>query len=135
MIDRLQSELAEPTPGTDAGRPNESDAARFSELMDAPPAGGAEGAASPTVAAAGAPQAAAPATASEAVPSIGDRILANMSSAPAQSPQGARPVDVSDPAELIRVQAEVAEIKTNTAIAVGAVQKTSQGVDTLLKTQ
>lgn len=133
VVDRLQSEVVEQAQqGT--GSPN--DAARFAELMDKPDAAPDAGTSGPSAPEPGATQATAP-TRVDAAVTVGDRILANMAANPVQTPPSAAPgtADVADPAELMKLQAEVVEIKTNTALAVGVVHKTTQGVDTLLKTQ
>ena len=72
---------------------------------------------------------------------MGDRILKGMSPAPAgevssAAPVGARPgIDIGDPMDSLHVQLRVAELKAEVGLAVNAVQKTSQGMDTLLKSQ
>jgi len=69
-----------------------------------------------------------------------------MSAAPVQTPgaEGPRatatvgeasPVDIGDPLDRIELQMQVARIKEATGLATTAVQKSSQGVDTLLKSQ
>ena len=77
---------------------------------------------------------------------MGDRILANMGSGSVQ-PSGtaeARAVDpvrggteiaIGDPVQAIEAQMRVAELRAETGLAAAAVQKTSQGMDTLLKSQ
>ena len=76
----------------------------------------------------------------------GDRILANMSRNPVRTPAEAGPrvidpvganpsVDIGPPMDSLELQMQVAEIKEATGLAVSATQKSSQGVDTLLKSQ
>lgn len=76
----------------------------------------------------------------------GDRILANMSGNPVRTPVeagpqvidpvGAKPsIDIAPPMDSLELQMQVAEIKEATGLAVSATQKSSQGVDTLLKSQ
>ena len=133
VVDRLQSEVVEQA---QQGADSPNDAARFAELMDRPDAAPGAGTSGPSVAAPGTTQAPAP-TRLDAAVTVGDRILANMAANPVQTPASAAPgaTDAADPADLMKLQAEVVEIKTNTALAVGVVHKTTQGVDTLLKTQ
>ena len=79
-------------------------------------------------------------------PTVGDRILANMSSSPVRTPAqagpqvvdpvGAKPsVDLGHPIHTLELQMQVARIKEATGLAVSATQKSSQDVDTLLKSQ
>ena len=77
---------------------------------------------------------------------VGDRILANMSSSPVRTPAEAGPqavdpvaakpsIDLGHPMHTLELQMQVARIKEATGLAVSATQKSSQGVDTLLKSQ
>ena len=129
IAERLRSEVAEQA-RQGVGGPD--DAARFAELMDGPgaaPDASATAASAPDAAAASPPRV-------EAAATVGDRILANMSPNAVHAPTGAAPAaDATAPADLMALQAEVVELKTTTAVAVGAVHKTTQGVDTLLKAQ
>ena len=79
-------------------------------------------------------------------PTAGDRILANMSQSPVQAPAqsgpqavhsvDARPsVDIGRPMDSFELQMQVAQIRETAGVAVGATQKSSQDVDTLLKSQ
>ena len=79
-------------------------------------------------------------------PTAGDRILANMSRNPVQTPAEAAPqvthpvgakhsIDIGSATDRVELQMEVARVKATTGLAVGATQKSSQGVDTLLKAQ
>ena len=146
IVDRAQSRLTE-----EAQRPGEVDpsrgAARFEQLMESPD-GGADGpevseAANPSldqtppagrVADPGAPAA------------VGDRILANLhlgsprtldlAGTEATGPVGAKPgIDIGDSADRLAMQIKVAEIKAEAGLSAAAVQKASQGMDTLLKSQ
>ena len=76
----------------------------------------------------------------------GDRILANMSPNPVRTPAeagpqavdpvGAKPsIDIGRPMDTLEIQMRVAQIKETTGLAVSVTQKSSQGVDTLLKSQ
>ena len=76
----------------------------------------------------------------------GDRILANMSRNPVRTPAqagpqaidpvGAKPsIDIGPPMDSLELQMQVARVKAATGLAVSATQKSSQGVDTLLKSQ
>ena len=146
VLDRAQSRLTEEAQPPEGLHPGEG-AARFEQLMEsgqdatggpagtgvARPgldetqrAGSAAGAGSPSV--------------------VGDRILANLHAGSLQRPElvgteatgpvGAKPgIDIGDPADRLAMQIKVAEIKTDVALATGTVQKASQGVDTLLKSQ
>ncbi|MCY3622453.1 MAG: hypothetical protein OXH68_12185 [Gammaproteobacteria bacterium] len=138
-----------------AGKPDPSGAGTFERLMDTP---AAQGAAAGTPPAAGAPDAmgtpdasAAPVTTQETQPTaqavepaeatVGDRILAAMGTAPtgnagAVAPVTARPgIDIGDPMDSLHVQLRVAELKAEVGLAADVVQKSSQGMDTLLKSQ
>ncbi|MCY4059635.1 MAG: hypothetical protein OXG44_16725 [Gammaproteobacteria bacterium] len=137
VVDRLQSEVVEQAQ-RGAGNPN--DAARFAELMDKPDAAAGAGTSGSSPVEPGSTQAPSAARL-DAAATVGDRILANMAN-PVQTQPGAadavrgeQAIDAADPAELMAMQAEVVEVKTTTALAVGVVHKTTQGVDTLLKTQ
>ena len=141
VVDRLQSEAVEQAQ-QGASSPNEAAAARFADLMDAPAGATPEGAAGPSAPEPVAMQASSPAHVN-ATATVGDRILANMASNPAQravpgtadaAVPGGKAVDATGPVDLLGVQAEVVELKTTTALAAGVVHKTTQGVDTLLKT-
>ncbi len=140
MLDRVQSDLADQAGKVDPGDPNQG-AARFEQLMEAPDAGQT-----------GSVDASAPGSGVEGSQSVhqvadsgrttaGDRILANMTRGPVHAPGGVdavgpRPsIDLGDPMRSVEIQMEVAEIKASTGLAAAAVQKTSQGVDTLLKSQ
>ena len=79
-------------------------------------------------------------------PTAGDRILANMSRNPVQTPAEAAPqvthpvgarhsIDIGSATDRLELQMQVAQVKATTGLAVGATQKSSQGVDTLLKAQ
>lgn len=146
VIDRAQSKLTE-----EAQRPGDLDpsrgAARFEQLMEAPEgrANGPEGAeaAKPGPDQTGPASRVADAGASSAV---GDRILANLRLSSLQAPNpaateaappvGAKPgIDIGDPADQLAMQIKVAEIKAEAGLAAATVQKSSQGVDTLLKAQ
>ena len=76
----------------------------------------------------------------------GDRILANLSGSPVRAPAeagppvterpGAKPsIDIGRPMDTIELQLEVARVTATTGLAISATQKSSQGVDTLLKSQ
>ena len=76
----------------------------------------------------------------------GDRILANMSRNPVRTPAeagpqvvdpvGAKPsIDIGPSMDSLELQMRVARLKEATGLAVNATQKSSQGVDTLLKSQ
>ena len=144
VVDDAQSRLAEETERVGDTGPGRG-AARFEQLMESPQ----PGAAPPTDAGAGGPG---PVDAPPAgggtgqTPLVGDRILANLSSTPVQTPgvEGphvtasigdASPMDIGDPLDSIELQMQVARIKEATGLATTAVQKSSQGVDTLLKSQ
>ena len=142
LVDRLQSEVVEQAQ-QGAGSPN--DAARFAELMDRPDGAAGAGTSGPSAPEPGTTQAPTAARL-DAAATVGDRILANMAANPVQTQPSAAPgaadavrgeqvIDAADPADLMALQAEVVEVKTTTALAVGVVHKTTQGVDTLLKTQ
>ena len=146
VIERAQSRLTE-----DANRSGDVDpgrgAARFEQLMESP-RGGAGGPDDPAAANAG-PGHAQPAdrvTGAGTPPVVGDRILANLHGSPLQMPDlagtqatgrvGATPgIDIGDPENRLALQIKVAEIKTEVGLATTTVQKASQGVDTLLKSQ
>ena len=77
---------------------------------------------------------------------VGDRILANLSQDPVRTPAeagpqaidpvGAKPsIDIGRPMDTLEAQLRVAQIKETTGLAVSVTQKSSQGVDTLLKSQ
>ena len=77
---------------------------------------------------------------------VGDRILANMSRSPVRTPAEAgmratdpvgatQPIDIGDPMDRLEIQMQVARIKETAGLAASATQKSSQGVDTLLKSQ
>ena len=79
-------------------------------------------------------------------PTAGDRILANLTrdranvateSGPVVAgPSGTEPsIDIGRPMDRLELEMQVAEFKAETGLAVSATQKTSQGVDTLLKSQ
>ena len=139
VLERLQSQLAEAPPELDAPEPNQG-AAQFERLMQQPTGNGA-----------GPPDAGVAATerpgyAGEpgGTPSVGDRILANMGGRPVAGPGDAGAVDpvgsktaidIGDPMDAVQVQLDVAEVKAETGFAAAAFQKTSQGMDTLLKSQ
>lgn len=141
VVDRLQSEVVEQA---QQGADSPHDAARFAELMDKPDGASGAGTSGPSAPDPDTTQAPAPARL-DAAATVGDRILANMAANPVpmeasaapgtDAVAGERAIDSADPADLMKLQAEVVEIKTNTALAVGVVHKTTQGVDTLLKTQ
>ena len=146
VLDRAQSGLTGEAQWTEEARPGEG-AARFEQLIESPegPAGAPESAAvanpgidraqpAGSVADAGSP------------PVVGDRILANVhpgalpatgvTGADAAAPVGAKPgIDIGDPMDRLAVQIRVAELKTEVSLATATVQKASQGVDTLLKSQ
>ena len=76
----------------------------------------------------------------------GDRILANVSRNSVRTPAEAGPqavdpvtakpsIDIGHPMRTLELQMQVARIKEATGLAVSATQKSSQGVDTLLKSQ
>jgi len=76
----------------------------------------------------------------------GDRILANMSTNPVRTPAeagpqaidpvGAKPsIDIGSAMDSLELQMQVARIRETAGLAVSATQKSSQGVDTLLKSQ
>lgn len=141
VVDRFQSEVVEQAQ-QGAGSPN--DAARFAELMDRPDGAAGAGTSGPAAPEPGTTQA--PSAAHLNAATVGDRILANMASNPVQAQPSVAPgptdavrseqaIDATEPVDLMALQAEVVEVKTTTAMAVGAVHKTTQGVDTLLKTQ
>ena len=76
----------------------------------------------------------------------GDRILANMSRSPVETPADAGPratdpvrathsIDIGDPMDRLEIEMQMARVKEATGLAVSATQKSSQGVDTLLKSQ
>ena len=150
VLERSQSRLADQAPHGAGIGPGQG-AARFEELMEAPdaPAG------TPTDG--GVARAAfdrtppsAPAGEVDDVPprasTVGDRILANLPRSAVRSPAeagqpvvgpptGNPPVDIARPMESLELQIEVARIKETIGLAVSATQKSSQGVDTLLKSQ
>lgn len=145
VIDKAQSRLAEQAqPIADAG-PGQN-AARFEQLMDANqgPAGSAgnSGAGNPALDQAG-PAGGIGDLPGPSVP--GDRILANLSSHHLQmpatdtgsvAPAGDRnSIDIGDPTQSLELQIRVAEIKAAAGLATAAVQKSTQGMDTLLKSQ
>ena len=140
VLDRVQSELADQAGKVDPGDPNQG-AARFEQLMEAPNADGA-GSVDASVPGSGV-EGSQPVhqVADSGATTPGDRILANMTRGPPHAPGGvdavgARPpIDMGDPMRSLEVQMEVAQIKAATGLAAAAVQKTSQGVDTLLKSQ
>ena len=77
---------------------------------------------------------------------VGDRILANMSRNPVQTPAEAglratdpvgatHSIDIGRPMDRLEIQMQVAQIKETAGLAVSVTQKSSQGVDTLLKSQ
>ena len=77
---------------------------------------------------------------------VGDRILANVSRnivrTPAEAgsrvvdPAAARPsIDIGRPMHALELQMQITRIKEAAGLAVSATQKSSQGVDTLLKSQ
>ena len=146
VVDDARSRLAEETErigGTGTGQ----GAARFEQLMESPQSG----AAPPTNAPAGSPGPAGAGPAGSVgdtgqTPLVGDRILGNMSAAPVQTPAAEMPrvtattgevfpADIGDPLDRIELQMKIAQIKEATGLAATAVQKSSQGVDTLLKSQ
>lgn len=141
VLERLQSQLAEAPPELDAPEPNQG-AAQFERLMQEP---AGDGPGTPDAGAAAAPpERPGPVAETGGTPSVGDRILANMGGRPvagpsdagAVDPVGSKPaIDVGDPMDGVQVQLEVAEVKAETGFAAAAVQKTSQGMDTLLKSQ
>ena len=77
----------------------------------------------------------------------GDRILANVSRNPVRAPADAAPqfttdpvgakpsIEIGRPMDTLELQTQVAQLKATTGLAVSATQKSSQGVDTLLKSQ
>ena len=151
VLERAQSGLAEETTHGDGIGPGQG-AARFEQLMEAPDAtvgaptdGGVAKAAfddrtSPSL----------PAGQVDDVPlrasTIGDRILANLSRNPVRTPAEAdrqvvdipteKPsIDIARPMDSLELQIQVARIKETIGLAASATQKSSQGVDTLLKSQ
>ena len=146
IIDDAQPRLAEKSePVGDAG--SGQGPARFEQLIEAPQAGPA----SPDNPGTGiqAPESAPAAVDSADVGQpalIGDRILANLETGPRPAPgvdgTGAAArighgsaVDIGDPLDRIEVQMKAAALKEATGLAATAVGKTSQGVDTMLKSQ
>lgn len=76
----------------------------------------------------------------------GDRILANMSRNPVETPANAglratdpvrapHSIDIGDPMDRLEVEMQMARVKETTGLAVSMTQKSSQDVDTLLKSQ
>ena len=76
----------------------------------------------------------------------GDRILANMSRDPVRTPAGTDPrvvdpvgakpsIDIGSAMDSLELQMQVARVRETTGLAVSVTQKSSQGVDTLLKSQ
>ncbi len=76
----------------------------------------------------------------------GDRILANMSRSPVETPADADPrttdpvrathsIDIGDPMDRLEVEMQMARVKETAGLAVSMTQKSSQDVDTLLKSQ
>ena len=150
VLERTQFRLADEAKQGDVARPGEG-AAKFEELMEAPDATAG------TPADGGVTKAqfdqAQPSTAADRVgfvssrqPTAGDRILANMSRDPVRAPAEAGPrvaepvgatpsIDIGRPMDRLELQMQVAEVKATTGLAVSATQKSSQGVDTLLKSQ
>ena len=140
-LDIAQSELAE-----GAQRPPQAGAApgaaKFEQLMEAPQgeavAPQPAGAAAPGIER---PQPAGPAADSASPAVVGDRILANLhppdlAGTPSSGAVGATPgIDAGDPMQTLALQMKVNAIKTEVALEAAAVQKTTQGVDTLLKSQ
>ena len=145
VIDRAQSRLTEEAQRSGDVDPGRG-AARFEQLMEAPQ-GGASVAEAPGTGNPGLGQAEPAGRAIHAGPrGVGDRILANLHGNPLQMPDlagtqatgpvGAKPgIDIGDPENRLALQIKVAEIKTEAGLATAAVQKASQGADTLLKSQ
>ena len=146
IIERAQSRLTEEAQQPEAIHPGEG-AARFEQLMESPQgsAGGPESAGvakpglDPVQPAGGVADAQGPL-------SVGDRILASLHAGAlrmpdlpgteAAAPVGAKAdIDIGDPMHQLAMQIKVAEIKTEVSLMTTAVQKSSQGVDTLLKSQ
>ena len=146
VIDRAQSRLTEEAQRSGDVDPGQG-AARFEQLMESPRAG----AGGPEVPPAAKPEPgqARPAdrvTGADTPPVVGDRILANLHPGSLQMPDlagteatgsaGAKAgIDIGDPADRLALQIKVAEIKAEVGLATATVQKASQGVDTLLKSQ
>ena len=146
VIERAQSRLTEEAQRSGDVDPGRG-AARFEQIMESP-RGGAGGPELPGAAQPGLGQAphAARVTGAGALEAVGDRILASLHRSPphipdpagtrATGPVGATPgIDIGDPENSLALQIRVAEIKTEVGLATAAVQKASQGVDTLLKSQ
>ena len=150
VLDRTQSRLAEEaTQGNGIG-PGQG-AARFEQLMESPDA--TVGAPTGEGVAKAAFDQAQPGTPAGQVGNVplqattaGDRILANMSRNPARTPAEAGPqvidpaspkpsIDIGPPMDSLEVQMQIARVKETVGLAVSATQKSSQGVDTLLKSQ
>ena len=150
VLERSQSRIAEQAPQVEGVSPGQG-AARFEQLMEAPDA--TLGAPTDGGVARGAFDETPPSTAAGEVDNIpprastvGDRILANFSRSPVQAPADAgqqvvgpsaeKPViDGGRPMESLELQIKVARIKETIGLAASATQKSSQGVDTLLKSQ
>ncbi|MDE0658267.1 MAG: hypothetical protein OXI79_01325 [Gammaproteobacteria bacterium] len=135
------------------GEPDPSGAGDFERLIDTPgaqasPPGAPAAAGAPDPS--GAPDASAMPGAQETQPAravepaestVGDRILAAMGTAPggdvgAATPVTPRPgIDIGDPMDSLHVQLRMAELKAEVGLAADVVQKSSQGIDTLLKSQ
>ena len=150
VLDRTQSRLADEATQGDAIGPGQG-AATFERLMEAPDA--APGPPADGGVANAALDRARPATPPGEVGNVppqavttGDRILANMSRTPVRTPAetgpraidpvGAKPsIDIGSAMDSLELQMQVARVKEATGLAVSVTQKSSQGVDTLLKSQ
>lgn len=150
VLDRVQSRIAEETTHGDGIGPGQG-AARFEQLMEAPDAAvGTPADGGVARAAFDQAQPGTPAGQVDNVPlqatTAGDRILANMSRNPVRTPAEAGPqvidpvgpkpsIDIGPPTDSLELQIQVARIKATIGLAVSTTQKSSQGVDTLLKSQ
>lgn len=150
VLERTQSRLAEQAPQVDGVGPGQG-AARFEQLMEAPDATvgtPADGGVARAAFARTPPST--PAGEVDDVPprasTVGDRILANLSRssvrAPAEDgqqvvgPPAENPIiDGGRPMDSLELQLQVARVKETIGLAASATQKSSQGVDTLLKSQ
>ena len=137
----------------EVGKPDPSGAGDFERLIDTPEAQAAAPGTPPAAGApdpSGAPDASAVPGAQETQPAravgaadatVGDRILAAMGTGPAGDVGAATPVtprpgiDIGDPMDSLHVQLRMAELKAEVGLAADVVQKSSQGIDTLLKSQ
>lgn len=148
LIDRLREPFPDRVRSVDPGEPGDA-AADFQKLMDAPGRGGV----APADRAVSNPAVAEPRNAAGQLVdpagrtyALGDRVLANTpllarqatelrQATPAQAVAARSSIDTGGLIDLLHTQAEIAQFRARVGLAAAGVQKSTQGLDTLLKSQ